>query len=219
MGNKKTNIETALFFPPFPHPASLLHSQLYVLEAAQAGWQSMAATVRKYTAVPLCCSFLLMFLLCSTVGSSPWATFPSGNVHLPQHSVLRGLQRGYLLCQRAPPPPPHFIWPWCSLCCFSFFLFPPPLAVWSFLPFLACAFPEAPPPWLWVSAVPCSASTEADWNRLCLAWDSPGHSSQRPPCSTPLLPGPGHLHPKWGGRGVVSQKTPTQCQISSSTWF
>lgn len=58
----------------------------------------------------------------------------------------------------------------------------------GFCPFCMQALPEVPSPWLQGSAMPRLAG--AGWRHLCLAWDSPGLSSQgalQPP-ATSVLP-------------------------------
>jgi len=49
------------------------------------------------------------------------------------------------------------------------------------------AFPKAPASWLRVLAVPYGWSFGASWNQLCLAWDSPGLSSQRSLLQPPIV--------------------------------
>lgn len=130
-------------------------------------------------AVSFCCSLFLTVFLCAVV-CPPEAAVPLGE---------------HLLCHGAPPPPPTTV----LLPLFLIpVLFPPPLFLQHFLPFLKYVSTEAPPPWLLGSAMPCSVSTGAGWNKLCLVQGRPGLSSQRhPPCS-PLLQAPGHLYPVQG---------------------
>lgn len=73
-----------------------------------------------------------------------------------------------------PPLPSLLLWPQRSLCCFSPFL---PRCSFAF--FLKYINPVVPPSWSRVSVVPCNGSTGAGCKLLCLAWSSPGLSSQK----------------------------------------
>lgn len=88
--------------------------------------------------------------------------------------------------------PEHFLplllhWPQCSQGCFSYPFFLAPYYHAAFLPLLKYTSPKEPPPCLRGSAMSCSGWVGAGWNQLCLAWGSPGLSSQRslqPPPAT-----------------------------------
>lgn len=107
----------------------------------------------QYIAFSLCCSFLLTFCPCSSVGSLSWAAvlqgkkmcsgssrkYPSGPVWaLPRvvGNICSSAVEYHLL-----------LWPWCSFCCFS--LSSPyyaPQPVQCFSPSLKCFQRHPPPP-------------------------------------------------------------------------
>lgn len=147
----------------------------------------MGVTVSKYTALPLCCSFLLTLLPCSWVGSSAQAAFPSENVHLLWQGMLHGLWCGYLLHRGASSPPPlALVFPLPLLT-----LFVPSSSAWVVFSALSYML-SLRHYYLGISssAVPYGGSAGADCNWLHPAWDSPSLVSQRPPCRPPRLPIP-----------------------------
>lgn len=87
------------------------------------------------------------------------------------------------------------LWPWCSFCCFSLFLFPLSLYILPFLCFLKCVFLQVP-----LAAVPQKgwlAMAGTGWNQLCLAWGKPSSQGPLLTGTTLQLPLPtlGHRHP------------------------
>ena len=79
-------------------------------------------------------------------------------------------------------PPPLFVHsPWCLQGCLSHWFSSLLTLLQDVLNFLKHFFPEAPPSWLRGSVMPSGGSVGANWKWLCLAWGSPGLSSQRPP--------------------------------------
>lgn len=142
MGRIKTNIKTTPFLSPFPCSASL-QTPLPTPGAVEERWRKEVNS--QSITVLLSLSLLTLFLCCS-VGSSTGCS-PVRKIFSPQVAVPSGISicSGVFLsagCKGISALPWRtsfsFLWPWCSLLCFSLFLFP--LSLWRLLPFFKRSF-------------------------------------------------------------------------------
>ena len=163
------------------------------------------SAVSQSTAAPLCYFFPLTLFLCSHL-CSPRAVLPSGNA--PPALVQSSLGSSVVICFTVVFPGGcrgnSSLVPGDLLLYFSYFgvhtsashFFPLLLCLSDvYCPFSHTLSQRSHHLGCWAQPRPAVGSVGASWNLPCLAWGSPGLSSQRPPLKTPLLPHPWHLHP------------------------
>jgi len=247
MGNKKTNIKTTPFLPPFPRlnfspsvPTPLPHS-------GARRWGM--GTHEQFITVPLCWAFLLTLSPCSSVG--PFHRLLSFRIillllgsfiaHSSSRVVAWGSPRAAVRVSAPAWLSPGaagesllgcleyllsliLLWLWCLQGCFSHIFCLTHLTQSChtvFLLLLTYVFPEVPPASLWGSAVPCGGL------HSCASSSSPyvlrdmvkSHWGRNPKAEEVCYQQMSGVATPWWGpkRGAESAHIPKTSAITSAT--